>query len=376
METSDKVKALIDDAKRAHVEIRGPDLRSSNWHFQPEHGAIRYGLGAIKGTGERALAHLLEARDELAGRGAPLELHALCRASDPNEVQRSSYEALIRAGAFDFTGHDRGAVLAALDVAMAESARAAADRKSGQRAMFDAPAANERASASSVSGDGIDASKAWSRSETLRAEREVLGFYLSGHPLEERAGLFNVLSSARTTDLATRAGGGEVTIAGLIVGLSQSVVKSGTFAGKKMARFRLEDLEGGVNVTVFPRSFEQFKERLVDDSIVIVKAKLEERAEERSLILEDVYSIQDALRRFEGGLVVNLEPQDEGALPQLKSTLQRHPGKRPVYFQVRGLDERTRRVRVASNLRVDINAELAEAIDRLLGKGRVRLARL
>jgi len=378
METSDKVKALFDDARRAGVEVRGPDLRHSSWRFEPEQGAIRYGLGAIKGTGERAIEALLAARARLEQRSAALGFHDVCRESDPQETPKACWETLIKAGALDYTGHNRGSIVAALDAAMTESARAAADRKSGQGSLFDAPAASARAAPVSAKpvDDGFDAGKSWTRSETLKAEREVLGFYFSGHPLEERAGLFSILSSCKTTELLERGQGAEVMLAGLIVSFGVSVVKSGKLAGQKMARFKLEDLDGAVGVTVFPRAYEQFKERLVDDTVVIVRGKVEERAEEAALMLDEVLTIEDALGRFEGGLMVQLEPEDLGVLTPLRDTLARHQGKRPVYFQVRGGDGFLRRVRAGSNCRVHISADLAEAIDRLLGRGRVRLARL
>jgi DNA polymerase-3 subunit alpha len=378
METSDKVKALFDDARRAGVEVRGPDLRRSNWRFEPEQGAIRYGLGAIKGTGERAIEALLAARARLEQRGATLGFHELCRESDPQETPKACWETLIKAGALDYTGHNRGSIVAALDAAMTESARAAADRKAGQGSLFDAPPSNARSApaVAAPAGEGFDATKSWTRSETLKAEREVLGFYFSGHPLEERAGLFSILSSCKTTELLERGQGAEVMLAGLIVSFGVSVVKSGKLTGQKMARFKLEDLDGAVGVTVFPRAYEQFKERLVEDTVVIVRGKVEERADEAALMLDEVLSIEEALGRFEGGLMVQLEPEDVGVLVPLRDTLARHQGKRPVYFQVRGGDGFLRRVRAGSNCRVHISADLAESIDRLLGRGRVRLARL
>ncbi len=374
METSDKVKALVDDARRARVAVMAPDLRTSNWHFEPEGGSIRYGLGAIKGTGERAIEALVAARSRLGARKASPTLMELARECDPTEMARGSWEALIKAGAFDFTGHNRGAVLAALDVALTESQRAAADRRSGQGSLFGGPAPAARAAV--ASGDGIDDTKAWSKSDTLKAEREALGFYLSGHPLEERAGLFAMLSSCTTQELTERSAESEVQIAGLIVSLSTNVVKNGRFAGQKMARLRLEDLEGGVNVTVFPKAFEQFKDKLVADSVVIVRGKVEERAEEPGLLLGDLLTIEEALARFEGGVIVHLEPEDSGLLRDLRDTLKRFPGRRPLYLSVRGGDGALRRVRAGSDFRVQVSAELAENVDRLLGKGRMRLARL
>jgi DNA polymerase-3 subunit alpha len=291
-------------------------------------------------------------------------------------VSRSWWEALIKAGAFEYTGHNRGAVLAALDSALSESQRAAADRRAGQISVLDAPSPSAQKRGGSISNDGIDDSKAYTKADTLRAAHDALGFYLSGHPLEERAGLFALLSNTRTNELGERSAGGEVLIAGLIVGLAQTVVKSGTYAGKKMARFRLEDLNGNVQVTVFPRTFETFRHLLADDTVVLARGKVDERGEEPALILEELMTIDDALKRFEGGLVVQLSPADAEHLAPLRSTLQRHRGKRPLFFLVTGDDGHVRRVRAPDELRVEINAQLAEEVDALLGRSRVRLARL
>ncbi|MEO6709551.1 MAG: DNA polymerase III subunit alpha, partial [Planctomycetota bacterium] len=377
MGNSDKVKELVDAARKSGVKLLPPDMRVSGWEFEPEGEAIRFGLGAIKGTGQKAVQSMLAVRDRVARANPSFGLHEICAQTDPQDATKLTWEALIKAGAFEYTGHNRGAVLAALEAGMSESQRAAADRRAGQISMFDAPSGPKAGARMAVSaGDGIDDALAFNKAETLRAEHDALGFYLSGHPLEERAGLFALLSNTKTSELGLRSAGSEVMIAGLIVGLAQTVVKTGTYAGKKMARFRLEDLEGNVQVTVFPRTFEQFRHLLADDTVVLARGKLDERGEEPALILEELMTIEDALKRFDGGLVVAVGPEDGPHLEALRSTLKRHPGKRPLFLLVTGDDGNMRRVRAGTELYVDINATLAEEVDRLLGKSRVRLARL
>jgi len=372
MGDSDKVKDLIDDAKRADIEILPPDLRRSSWEFEPEDGAIRFGLGAIKGTGHKAIEALMAARVGLEAQEKPIGLHSLCAQADPAEVPRVTWEAIIKSGAFDYSGHNRGAVMAALDGALSDGARAAADRRSGQGALFGEPEPDEEGPS-----DGIDDTRnAWKKSDALRAEHEVLGFYLSGHPLEERAGLFQMLSNSRTSELEDLAGGTVVTLAGLIVNYSEAIVKSGRMAGRKMARFRLEDLHGGVHVTCFPRTFDEYREHLADDTVVVCRGKLEESNEEPALILEEVMTIENALARFDGGVVILLEPTDQGHLSQLRTAIDDHPGTTPVFLQVTGSDGRTRRVRAGGQVRVRVCEDLAQRVDGLLGHGRVRLARM
>jgi DNA polymerase-3 subunit alpha len=371
MSDSGKVRDFVDDARRATIKVLPPDVARSGWEFQAEGPAIRFGFGAIKGTGEKAIEAIVAARERLAGARAAPTLHALANAVDPNEVGRLNWEALIKAGAFDSGGHNRGAVLCALDAALSDGARSAADRRAGQSSLFESapPAAG-------AARDGIDDGKAFTRAETLQAEFETLGFYLSGHPLEERAGLLGLLSSVRLDELAGLPGGTEVTLAGLILSKSENVVKSGKLAGRKMCRFRLEDLRGSVGVTCFPRTYEEHKDLLEDGRIVVVRAKLEQDSEEPALLLDEVYTIEQALARFQGGIVIDVGPADAEQLVRLRETIERFRGRSPLYLAVEGQDGRTRRVRAGSDMGVSISPEFAREVEGLLGRGRVRLARV
>jgi DNA polymerase-3 subunit alpha len=304
----------------------------------------------------------------------PIGLHELCAEVDATEVPKLCWEALIKAGALDFGGENRGVLVHELESALAEGSRLAADRRAGQGSLFGGPAQPETRGPRPHGAS--DLAYAWTRAETLRAEREALGFYLSGHPLEERAGLFALLSTVRTSELATRPGGSELTIAGLVVGYSELVVKSGSLAGRKMARFRLEDLDGSVPVTVFPRTLEALKGRIAEDTVIVARAKLEERAEEPALILEEALSVEEALARYQGGLVVELEPSHRELLAELRSALAASPGKSPVWFLVNGDDGYLRRVRASKDHAVTITPELADRVQGLIGRGRLRLARV
>jgi len=385
MHDSDKIKDFVDDGRRTQIAMLPPSIERSGWEFIPEDDGIRFGFGAIKGTGSKAIENVVAARERLRTDGRGVDLHALCSEADPSEVTKLCWEALIKSGSFDdaYPGRtaNRGALLGALDAAMADGARLAADRKAGQGSLFDAFGGNADAN-----GDGaddapaeiyLDPTKDWDQRTTLKAESEVLGFYLTGHPLEEQAGLFSILSTSSTRRVVELAGGTEVVLGGLIVQLKEQTTR----AGKKMARFRLEDLHGGVPVTVFPRTYEANKEKLVDDALVLIRAKVEETAADEvriqiSLLLEEVMLLEEALERFEGGLVVQLEPTDKERLRSLADTLESHRGKRRLFFVVEGADGRRRRVRAAENQGVRISADLVRDVGAALeAPGRVQLAR-
>ena len=377
MQDSDKLKKLMDDGRRAGIEALTPDIRHSEWHFVPEgKTAIRFGLGGIKGTGQKAVDNVVAKRLKLQKEGSKVDVgfHEIVEAIDPHEVNKSTWEALIKAGCFDYTGHNRGAVADSLSNAMADATRGAADRRSGQGGLF---GAGPTTTVPENPDDSINDAKAWDERAVLTAEHSVLGFYLSGHPLEEKEGLFRMLSSCSTNDLDKREPGSPVVIAGLLIKVGKKVTKK----GHKMADFRLEDLDGGIDGTVFPKTFEKFEEALVPDTIVVCRGKLEERitgddspAEVR-MLLDEVMTVEDALGRFEGSLVIGLEPMDLPLLPKLKALIDKHPGERPLYLRVTGRDGKKRRIRTNSDSNVAISAELAQEIDHILGKGRAHLAR-
>jgi len=186
----------------------------------------------------------------------------------------------------------------------------------------------------------------------------------------------SLLSTARIRDLASLPGRSEVTLAGLVLGKSEAIVKSGKLAGKRMARFRLEDLTGHVGVTCFPRTWEECGARIEDGAVLVCRARLEEGSEEPALLLEEAYTVDEALARFVGCVVVRIGAEDAHLLPGLRAAVERHRGKSPLYLQVTGEDGRNRRIRAGGDLSIEISERFAREIDGLLGRGRLRLARI
>jgi len=373
MGDSDKIKALLDECRKRKIEVFPPSIANSHWEFIPEGpNAIRFGFGAIKGTGSKAVDELIRGRDKLQAEDKPLDLHTMAGALDPQLVGKLCWEALIKAGSFDESGHNRGAVLGALEGAMRDGAASAADRRSGQASLFGAPEPSETTGAPD---DGIDESLAVSPAECLAMEYEVLGYYLTGHPLEERAGICALLSSSPIPALGDLPGGTEVTIAGLVLQLAENTVRRGRSAGMKMARFLLEDLHGSIPVTVFPRTWAEMRDQINDGDVLVLRAKMDESREEPGLLLEEAWTLGEALAHFRGGLSLDLEPKDQSSLQALATTLTSHKGKSPVYLRVKGNDGVLRRVRTSREWSVNLSEELARELLEVLGEGRVGLVR-
>lgn len=375
MGDSDKVKDFLDDCKKSRIEILAPSVRHSKWEFAPERpDAIRFGFGAVKGTGSKAIDAMVGYREELVEKGTELTFHELGRACDPHDVGKICWEALIRAGAFDETGENRGVLFHSVEGVMNDASDAAADRRSGQSSMFDAFGAED--STPVATAPKLDTSKAWEKAEALAEEYEALGFYLSGHPLEERAGLVELLSSCRIPHLSNLEPGTVVGIAGLVMQKAEPIIRSGRMAGQKMCRIRLEDLHGSVPVTIFPRTYEECREHVEDGAVLLVRGKAEENGDEPAIIAEEIYPLEEALSHFRGGLQIMLSPEDQGLLDGLMATLDTHKGKSPLYLSVSGSDGVKRRVAAGPQFRVQISEALARELAELLGSERVGLVRI
>ena len=340
MGDTDKVKEYVDDARRIGIEVLPPDVRCSGWDF--ERRGRRHPLRSRGHQGHRAAAveAFLRGRDALvAERRRDRPARPCAERVDPAECPRLTWEALVKAGAFDFSGHNRGAVLAALDGALSEASRAAADRRAGQGSLFDAP--RRPGGGRRRSDDGIDDSKAFRpRRDPARGARGA-GLL----PLRAPArGARRVCSRSLVQRPHQRPGRAQrrlarSALAGLIVRLSESVVKSGTHGRPQDGALPPRGPRGRHPGDLLPAhlrgSTASCSSRTPWSSC---RGKVEERSEEPALILDEVLTVDDALRRFEGGLMVHLEPEDDGLLPQLKQTLLRHPGQRPLFFQVVGRD--------------------------------------
>ncbi|MCH2106224.1 MAG: OB-fold nucleic acid binding domain-containing protein, partial [Planctomycetes bacterium] len=183
------------------------------------------------------------------------------------------------------------------------------------------------------------------------------------------------LLSTVTSKNANEAPGAEVTVAGMIREMDERVVQGGKNMGKKMARFRLEDLHGSIPVTCFPRTYAECRDELGDGEIVVLRGRMERDAEDPNLLLDEVMTLEEALQRFDGGLVIPVTPADSELLPRLQEIFQRHPGRQRVYLQVQGNDGTSRRIRAGSQCRISISEPFAREVDELIGRGRVSLTR-
>jgi DNA polymerase-3 subunit alpha len=268
----DNVVKFIAEARAMGLVVERPDVNESAQDFtvvRRDDGTkvIRFGLGAVKGVGGTAVEAILEAR---AADGPFQTIYELCRRVDTQKCNRRVLEQLIKSGALDGLagGYHRAQLLAALDSALERGAAEQRDRRSGQTSLFAMFTAAEPVQAASAApaSEIYPELEPWSPKQLLAFEKESLGFYVSGHPLDRYRGDLVRYATATTSDFpgGTR-GVGQHSIGGIVSQYREMITKK----GDKMARFMLEDAEGTLEVIAFPKTFEKVRHVLVSDEPIL-----------------------------------------------------------------------------------------------------------
>ncbi|MCO6043023.1 DNA polymerase III subunit alpha [Aeoliella sp. ICT_H6.2] len=363
--SKDSLVEHLEDCTRMNIEVVPPDVNSSFEDFAVREGKILFGLSAIKGCGGGAADAIVAAREK---DGAFRSLFDFCERVDPHSCNKATVETLIKAGAFDSLGAERARLAAGVERAMQSGASAMADRKSGQKGLFDEV---EEADEVDASVDLPDA-KAWEEKEMLVYEKEVLGFYLSSHPLaefEQVLRTYTTHSSKTVNSLEHRT---EVVLGGMLAAIKMSHTKNPKPGmPSKYAMWDLEDLDGIVRCIMWPEQFAQFGDHVVGDAIVGVTAVVDRRpgAEEVNLIINELMPIEQLAERFTSGLSVRVDEKRHGieTLGTLNEIIRGYPGPKVLRLQL-VLEDGTV-ANLESGKRVDINPELRRRVDELLGPG-------
>ena len=280
-DSTDKVAAAIAECRRLGIEVLPPDVHRSGLDFTVETDAIRFGLLAIKNVGHGAIESIVGARTE---GGAFKSLADFCNRIDLRLVNRRVLESLIRVGALNALGHP-AQLLMALDDALSAGQAAQRDRLTGQVSLFDSGV--DAAPLERPLPDGI--TEAAPR-ERLRWEKELLGLYLSDHPLGELAGVIGEYVNSYSGEMGEELDQQRVVIGGVVTGVRRVITK----ARATMGVATLEDLQGAIEVIVFPKVFEQTEQTWAEDAILLVAGRVDHKGEETVLLADSVWTWEQA----------------------------------------------------------------------------------
>ena len=324
MNDSARIVTLIEEVRRLGIELHPPDINRSEWKFTIEDGAIRFGMGAVRNVGQGAVEVVVEARR--AG-GVFSHLYDLTRRLDPRALNRRVLESLVAAGAMDELGGDRATLFEALGPAIDHASALQRERESGQSSLFGGDTEEM-----SVTNPPLAEVEPWTMRERAQREKDVLGFYLSEHPLEPLRDQLGTLATHTVTEVLHVEEGTEVRVAALI----GEIKKLTTRAGKPMAIVTLEDLSGRVECTVFPEAYEASRSILEPDQIVVATGRVEVRDDRHRLLLSEIRGLEQARLAYRRCLHIEVRADDlsEERLAGIEEVLSAFPGDSDVYLHI------------------------------------------
>ncbi len=273
-----KVVKYINECREMGIKILPPDVNYSDWSFTPDGEAIRFGLGAVKNLGASAVEAIAKARQET---GQFRSLHQFCEKVDPGALNKRMIESLIRAGAMDSLEGTRSQKVAALDGAMEAGQRVWRDRECGQHGLFGEVVEHDEAHE-----PRLPTVPDWSDKEKLAAEKEMLGFWVTGHPLDRYAEKIADLASHDSSNLEGLGKGVDVALCGVLTGITRKRNRE----GKPWVAMTIEDRTGSVEAMVFAASYERLASQVVEDCAVFIRGLVlpEENAQPKISVQEIV----------------------------------------------------------------------------------------
>ncbi|MDX1682827.1 MAG: DNA polymerase III subunit alpha, partial [Phycisphaeraceae bacterium] len=385
VEYTEECRRVLRPGGRRGIDVKPPEINLSGVAFtdvfaddeprDPDHGHIRFGLSAVKGVGTKAIESIIQERKE---NGPFTGLYKFCERVPAGAVNRTTIEALIKCGAFDSVHgiENRSALMAALDDAVSAGQRAAADKAAGQATFFgEFEEAAEDANGGEAPEVTLPSVNPWSQNQALTFEKEVLGFYVSSHPLDQHLDALQRFGNTTVADINDLNEGAQVILGGMLTRVRTTFTRK---KQEKMAIATLEDKTGSIDTVLFPRTYAMAGPLLEVDRIVFVKAKVDRKREEPNLLVDELIPIERAPEMLTRAVCIQLNANGQsnpynGQLNRLATLLHQESvstpaapgaGKAEVVFIVRqgGHLARLR----SESLRIPVTRDLPDRVNTLL----------
>ena len=372
MGDTDKVIKNLSECRAKDIEVLAPDVNESRADFTPIGDKVRFGLAAVKNVGEKAVEVILESRSK---DGPFSSLFDFCRRVDMTAVNRRVIESLIKCGAFDATQVSRARMIGALDDAMKTGQSHQRDESSHQIDIF--AMLGTPAKGASKPGDVYPQVTEWTSQETLAFEKEALGFYITGHPLDKFDRVLNRITSGTISVLKEKAQPGEIKMGGVVSALKLRNTKK----GDRYANFNLEDKTGFIEVITWPDTYKRSAELLGADDPIFVKGRLEVGEERMQVIANEVVLLAEAAKNQKNGhangksngngekihLYVRESEVSADELVRLRDTLLDYPGPATVYLHMLASANGETIIELPEQVRIASSQELTATVERLFG---------
>ncbi|MFM8393575.1 MAG: DNA polymerase III subunit alpha, partial [Acidobacteriota bacterium] len=353
---TEKVARYVAEMRTFGIELLPPDVNISQEGFTPSGRSIRFGLAAIKGLGSAAVQLILAARET----GPFRSIFDFAERVDQKGVNKRVLESLTRSGAFDSSHPNRAALLAVLDRAIEQGAKSQRDRHSGQGGLFGA----FDVGAPTSEDLSLPAIPPWSRKEVLAHEKDVLGFYVSGHPLEDYGAAIRGLTKFDNGNLSEASHGEQAALGGLVIDLAIKTTRK----GDRFALFRLEDQFGSVKIVCWPDTYARYRGVIKDDQVLLVTGRLELSDEGApTLIAQVIQPLESARAKATRTVIIRTDEVGVARemLTRLEELIYDHPGTTRLVLDLATSDGLDLRIEPHPAWRINVSAELIEQMEAL-----------
>ncbi len=357
MGTNEKIGSYIETCRQMGIDVLPPDINASQSSFSVDGNGIRFGLAAVKNVGENAIQNMVAARD---ANGKFESLVDLCTKVDMRLINKRVIESLIKCGAFDSLGAKRSQLLAVLERAIDMAAVRQRDKVSGQIGLFGEETLND---ADEISLPDIPEIP---KEQMLVLEKEITGFYVTGHPLDayrEKMNSFTPLIELVTGEYGD---GKNIKVAGLIISAKRITTRNGGM----MCFIALEDFTEQIEVVIFPKTFDKVNKILLPDTPVRVSGRLSMSEDKAKVIADDIQLLGDP-QNLEVRLKISKVQESGDVFEKLKQTFRKFPGSSVVFLH---LTDSRRVIKTEQQFWIRPTPEAIEALETIIGKGQVTVA--
>jgi DNA polymerase-3 subunit alpha len=358
-----KLASYIDECRKMGIQVLPPDVNLSDLNFTVTGNEIRFGLAAVKNAGENAIKAIIAAREQ---KGPFKSLFDFCARVDSKVLNKRIIESLVKSGAFDSTGGNRSHVFGAIDMALEQAQTAQRESQMGQIQLF----------GGSEGGDAganvhYPAAEAWPDFMHLKYEKEVLGLFISGHPLANHDERLKTLVTANSATLQNTKDGEAVVVGGIIAKMKTFIPKQ---KKERMAFVTLEDLDGLIEVIVFSDLYARTAKLLNEDALIMVAGRVSFRGDsEAKIIAEDIVPMEKAEERFARAAHIKFMTAgtDEGILDELARLVDKNKGDCKLFLHCVNAEQQEIIIEAQSGKGIKSGTVAKEEIEKLLGPGSV-----
>lgn len=372
---TEKLVEHVDDCRRMGIEILPPDINVSDVEFSVLGQKLTFGLGAIKGVGEAAVAAIIEER---AANGPFKDIFSIAERCDPRHVTKGNLELLVKAGACDSLGGRRSQQFAVVERAVQGAASIQRDKQRGQKNLFGGDEEETTTTAGTVSSSLPDIPE-WNKREMLAWEKEALGFFLTSHPLSEMSSTIKQFSTHEAKQLVDANDAEEVILGGMVSAIKKAQTKKPSRNGhSKYINFDFEDPSGVIRCIMWPEEFARLGEKVELEQVRFIRGKVDKRNREPNLIIDAMWTLEEVEKEFTRQILIKFQKgmHDIRVIERVRDVIQKMPGKAEVVIVVEMAGTGETRHRYISmkplEQKVSVNRDLRRELTETVGEENIK----